>query len=333
MKLKIIIINILLISLVGCSVSRTDTPSINHKESTSNVNTEAINPPPTQEKSLDTQSNTSNNSNSTSGPTNTSAQLTLANQLPLTTSLTNIEGYHDTIQNIAEINLQLDLDDSRIAKIVEHISLYEYNYENNNIGEVAQPDSLYVLANKLNHLPSDYVPEVLVEPNILFSFDSKDEKRNLRPEAGMALESMFQSATNETLTLYAVSGYRSYKRQESIYNNKVETRGLEEADKVSARPGHSEHQTGLAMDISSLSVGLGLEYAFGQTPEGIWVAEHAHEYGFIIRYPEDKIGITGYNYEPWHLRYVGDDIASFIFENQITLEQLYSSIQNQLKDN
>ena len=125
----------------------------------------------------------------------------------------------------------------------------------------------------------------------------------------------------EGLELTAVSGYRSYKRQKSLHDTYVRRQGKAEADSVSAIPGTSEHQTGLAMDISSKSAKFQLEPIFGETAEGKWVAKHAHEFGFVIRYLEDKTETTEYSYEPWHLRYVGNPYATYIYKHHLTLEE------------
>lgn len=112
-----------------------------------------------------------------------------------------------------------------------------------------------------------------------------------------------------------LSGFRSYSNQNTIYHNYVYTHGQEEADTFSARPGHSEHQTGLAFDVGKL------DYAYGETEEGKWLAKNAHAYGFIIRYPEGKQHITGYRYEPWHIRYLGVDLATRVYNSGLTLEE------------
>ncbi|MBC7960961.1 MAG: M15 family metallopeptidase, partial [Vallitaleaceae bacterium] len=131
---------------------------------------------------------------------------------------------------------------------------------------------------------------------------------------------------DEGLNIYAVSGYRSYSKQETIYNGNVSSMGQVEANKVSAIPGQSEHQTGLSMDVSCQSSGFDLVTAFGETEEGQWLAAHAHEYGFIIRYPKDKTEITQYSYEPWHIRYVGVTLATELYEKDITLDQFYEQL-------
>lgn len=186
---------------------------------------------------------------------------------------------------------------------------------------VNNPDDILVLVNKERNLTSDYKPDDLVIPNVRFSFEGNDQKRYLRKEAATALEELFEDAEKEGIIFYAVSGYRSYERQQVLFNYRAERDGIEEANKLTARPGQSEHQTGLAMDVSSQSVNLSLESSFGQTTEGIWLKENAHRFGFIIRYLKDKTDITGYSYEPWHIRYVGKDAAKEIYESNITLEE------------
>lgn len=125
---------------------------------------------------------------------------------------------------------------------------------------------------------------------------------------------MQEDAEAEGLYLQLSSGYRSYYDQVVVYNGYVNEVGYETADTFSARPGFSEHQTGLVIDLNSI------DDSFGYTPEAAWVAEHAHEYGFIIRYPDGMESITGYKYEPWHIRYVGSEVATEIYNRQTCLE-------------
>lgn len=189
------------------------------------------------------------------------------------------------------------------------------------VAYVTNSDAIEVIVNKQRNLNSDYEPEDLVVPDILFSFSGDDPKKQLRKEAARAIEQLFAAAKDDQIELAGVSGYRSYSRQEAIFARNVKTKGEKEARRVSAYPGQSEHQTGLAMDVSSKSVNYELEETFGASKEGKWLAEHAHEYGFIIRYPQDKEHLTGYSYEPWHIRYVGKEIAQEIFKLGLTLEQ------------
>lgn len=153
-----------------------------------------------------------------------------------------------------------------------------------------------LIANKTFALPADYNPGV-------------DE------EAGNALEGMIAAAREEGIALWVVSGFRSYNTQAAIYANYTARDGAAAADRYSARPGHSEHQTGLAFDLNSL------EQTFGATPEGQWLAANCHKYGFIIRYPEEKEDITGYMYEPWHVRYLGEETAQKVYESGLCLEE------------
>ncbi len=195
------------------------------------------------------------------------------------------------------------------------------------IGEVTNPDDIHVVVNKDRSLPEGYYPDDLVVPNIPFSFSDVVEKSHLRAEAAEAIERLFELADEDGIELYAVSGFRSYERQVEVFNYSAETNGQEEAETTSAHPGHSEHQTGLAMDVSSRSNNLELTEAFGETEEGRWLAENAHRAGFIIRYLEGEEDITGYSYEPWHIRYVGD-IAEEIFQKGITLEEFMGFTTN-----
>ncbi|WP_438347813.1 M15 family metallopeptidase [Paenibacillus sp. FA6] len=188
---------------------------------------------------------------------------------------------------------------------------------------VTNPEAMTVIVNKQRRLPEGYEPKDLVEPNVPFSFDGPHEKRMMRKEAAEALEKLFARAESEGIELRAVSGYRSYARQKVIYETNVRNRGEEEASRVSSAPGNSEHQTGLTIDVSSPSVGNALEESFGQTREGKWLAEHAPEYGFVIRYLEGAEDKTGYIYEPWHIRYFGTDLAPGLAASALTVEEYF----------
>lgn len=186
------------------------------------------------------------------------------------------------------------------------------------------PSSITVLVNRDYLLPASYTPANLVEPKIRFSFNYKSDKRLLRKEAARALEKMFRQAEKKkNIILCGVSGYRSYQRQREIYLRNVALFGRSTTDTESATPGSSEHQTGLTIDISCASVSYGLIQAFADSREGRWVAKNAHKFGYIIRYPEGKSKITGYHYEPWHIRYVGTAVATYLYENNLTLEEYY----------
>lgn len=188
---------------------------------------------------------------------------------------------------------------------------------------VTNPESLTVIANKERFLPDGYVPPDLVVPDVAFSYDGVLEKSHMRKKAAEALEQLFAAAKKEGLDLRAVSGYRSYKRQVAIYNNNVATKGKAYTDRVSARPGTSEHQTGLAIDVSGPGIGYGLEQSFGATAEGKWLKKNAPDYGFVIRYTENGESKTGYTWEPWHIRYIGKDLAEDVTAKGLTLEEYF----------
>lgn len=163
-----------------------------------------------------------------------------------------------------------------------------------------------MIANKSYSMPADFDPGV-------------------NQEALDAFNEMAADVADEGLSIYISSDYRSYYDQERIYNNYVERDGQEAADTYSSRPGHSDHQTGLAFDLNSI------DDSFGYTPESDWVAANAHKYGFIIRFPEGKEDITGYQYEPWHIRYLGVEKATEVFESGLCLEE-FLNIDSVYKD-
>lgn len=190
----------------------------------------------------------------------------------------------------------------------------------------AEPESLTVMVNKQFKLPDGYKPADLVYPDVPFIFSEMIEKRMMRKTAAGALEQLFAGAKQDGVYLAGVSAYRSEQTQTSLFNNYVARDGEEKARTYSAVPGHSEHQTGLAIDVSGSDGKCAAESCFAGTKEAGWLAAHAAEYGFIIRYPEGKQGITGYMYEPWHIRYVGQDIAKEIAAKGITLEEYYDAV-------
>jgi len=189
---------------------------------------------------------------------------------------------------------------------------------------IENPYDVLDLINKENLLPSDYEPEDLTVPDVRFSFEEDHPKKQLRKVAADALEELFAAADLAGHELFALSGYRSYDTQASIFASNAEKHGEEKANTFSARPGESEHQSGLTMDVTSRSANFDLIIEFGQTPEGIWLAENAHEFGFIIRFLEGKEDITKYQYEPWHIRYVGIKAATEIKEKEVTLEEYFA---------
>ncbi|MFS0783186.1 M15 family metallopeptidase [Bacillus sp. 1P06AnD] len=195
--------------------------------------------------------------------------------------------------------------------------------DSNAIEVVSKPDDITVLVNKKYRLPDHYVPNDLVYPNVPFIFDEKIDKRKMRKKAAEALKKMFDAAKLDGIYLAGASGYRSEATQKTLFDNYVNKDGLEEADKYSAHPGHSEHQTGLSIDVSGITGEFAIEDGFANTVEAKWLEQHAPEYGFIIRFPKGKENITGYKYEPWHIRYLGIKLATEITQKGMTLEEYY----------
>lgn len=198
----------------------------------------------------------------------------------------------------------------------------------NKVEYIENEDNLLVLANKDFSLQPKYEPSDLVVPDVKFSFgDTTIEKAHMRKIAASHLKTMFQGAKDAGYTLFAVSGYRSYQRQQEVFQAEVSSKGEKKAREAVAFPGTSEHQTGLAMDISSESQSYNLTEAFGETPEGKWLMKHAHEYGFILRYLKGKESVTKYEYESWHYRYVGKEAATIIYKHDWTLEEFFDHVK------
>lgn len=191
---------------------------------------------------------------------------------------------------------------------------------------LTDPTSPWVIANKHNALsPKTYVPADLVVPNVPLRSNITSDEKQLRVETARALEKMIAAAKVDGVSLNVQSGYRSYNFQVTLYNRYVQQQGQAQADTQSARPGYSEHQTGFSVDLGGATrPSCNIETCYGDTTEGKWIAEHAHEYGFVVRYPEGKTSITGYVYEPWHLRYVGTELSTEMNKTQVlTLEEFF----------
>ena len=204
---------------------------------------------------------------------------------------------------IRNINVHLDKD------------FYEVEYETDTSLDTQ------MLVNKYYLLSSDYAPDDLVSVPQTYSWGELGSQK-VREVAYNAFLDMWNAAEQEGYYLMINSSYRSYQDQEAVYNNYKSSSGQKYADSIAARPGSSEHQTGLAIDIFSKTNTN--RNSFTDSPEAKWLEDNAHKYGFILRYPEDKVDITGYSYESWHFRYVGEDIATYIYEHDITFEEYYA---------
>ena len=190
-------------------------------------------------------------------------------------------------------------------------------------GNASSPRSLVVISgvtyfngilivNKSYSMPASYKPTSALNMDIC--------KYCFTEETRASYNEMVNAAKNDGISLDVVSGFRSYETQNQLYNGYVSRDGKEAADTYSARPGHSEHQTGLAFDVNLAGD------AFNNTPEAKWVNDNCYKYGFIIRYPKGKTNYTGYKYESWHLRYVGKELAEILYNNGdwVTLEEYFN---------
>lgn len=161
-----------------------------------------------------------------------------------------------------------------------------------------------------------YIDGIMIA-NKTYSIPSNYNPGKLTADCQAAFNEMKQSAAEDGCELYISSGFRSYSLQKSLYERYCARDGKAAADRYSARPGNSEHQTGYAIDLNTIT------YSFANTTEGKWVAANCYKYGFILRYPEDKESITGYRYEPWHIRYVGIALATDIYNSGLCLEEYF----------
>ncbi len=185
-----------------------------------------------------------------------------------------------------------------------------------NIRVIDNANRIDVLVNKNYKLKSDFIPNNLVKLNLKYSTDDK----YMVEEAAYNFEKLSEEAYKKNYKIIAVSTYRSYQYQEKLFNYYAKTKGMDYALSCSAKPGHSEHQTGLAVDVMGSNEDYDL---FEQAKEFNWMKKNAYKYGFILRYPKGKEKITGFKYEPWHYRYVGTKIAKEIYKKKITLEEYF----------
>jgi zinc D-Ala-D-Ala carboxypeptidase len=189
--------------------------------------------------------------------------------------------------------------------------------------DVNNKESLIFIVNKKRPMDLAHVPQKLVTPKVNLRLDAGTEQMLLVDVAAAGVESLFSDAKKAGHDLVFSSGYRSSAYQKQLYDLYVNRDGPEVADRSSARAGYSEHQTGLAVDVNYATEQCSLDICFGDTPAGKWIAENSHLYGFIVRYQNGKTAITGYQYEPWHLRYVGVETATKIFQSGKTMEEYF----------
>ena len=191
------------------------------------------------------------------------------------------------------------------------------------ISDASLNKGILVLMNKYLKLPDNYEPSDLETISSTYFISGNAGVRKLRKEAKQAFEKLSADAIKNGTPVYGQSAYRSFSRQKSLYDRAVNNYGVKQADSDTARPGHSEHQTGLAIDVSSTKGGnMG---SFGNTKSYTWMQNNAHKYGFIMRYPKNQTNITGFIYESWHYRYVGIDVATDMHDNHsdLTYDEYY----------
>ena len=180
---------------------------------------------------------------------------------------------------------------------------------------VENPDDVTVLVNKLHEIPKGWKPDDLE--------DVIDCHQQLRHEANEAYTKFYQAAKAKGIAIYTISGYREPETQQLYWDNSVKVFGEEHAIQYNAYPRRSEHELGLSVDISYTTEGDRLSEKVADSALGKFIESDAYKYGFILRYPQDKVRITGYSYEPWHIRYVGVDLATKLHNENITLEEYY----------
>jgi LAS superfamily LD-carboxypeptidase LdcB len=194
---------------------------------------------------------------------------------------------------------------------------------NTSLYSTSKPGSIWWIVNKNRSLPPGYVPPNLSIPNVTLRLDRDNESMKVNSSITKNIEEMFAASEKAGNPLLFASGYRSEEYQRQLYQSYTEQGGQAFADKTSAKPGTSEHQTGYAFDVCELNKDCVLEKSFADTKAGIWLKNNAHKYGFIIRYLDGKENETGYDYEPWHLRYVGAELATELHNSNRTMEDFF----------
>ncbi len=195
------------------------------------------------------------------------------------------------------------------------------------VSDYHQTNNIWMLVNKTNPISITYTPTNLKIPNIYTNPEKGDEERSVRADIEQPLIDMFTAAQTDGYSLMIGSGYRSANLQSIYFNSLAGSVGELIANQSIARPGQSEHQTGLTVDISTVARNCYLLDCFAETNDGIWLINNSYKFGFILRYPEGKELITGLIYEPWHFRYVGIDLATALYESKLTLDEAWPYLE------
>ena len=212
----------------------------------------------------------------------------------------------------------LNTNDKSFTDVVAIVNVGAYNnwYSNTKATDLSKGN--LILVNKFYSLDNTYNSDDMVKVSSTYSYGTNQK---ITKDTFDAFLSMWKDAKKENLTLIINSSYRSYEEQDEVYNEYKSSHGEKEADRIAARPGYSEHQTGMAVDIQTYGSRAATFEAFDEFK---WLQENAYKYGFILRYPKDKEYLTGYEYESWHYRYVGVDVATYIHNNNITFDEYYA---------
>ena len=209
--------------------------------------------------------------------------------------------------------------DDSLTKVISIVNVgadHEW-YDEKYVKEADTKQEKLILINKFNHIDKKYTPKNIIAVSNQYAYGSN----SITEETFNAFKNMFYAAKKEDLTLIITSSYRDYETQDKLWNQYANAYGDDYADSVSARAGYSEHQSGYALDIVTYNSVMN---DFEKTDEFKWLQKHAHEYGFILRYPKGKEYLTGYDYESWHYRYVGTDVAKAIHDKGITFDEYYA---------
>lgn len=219
--------------------------------------------------------------------------------------------HEDKLERYLKYNKDNDLS---YENLITYVNANLDNKYYTNVINIDDPENILVIVNKYHKLDNNFVPSDLE------AIDSKYNKgfnNKMRHVARLAFEEMCKAALEDGITIYSGSAYRSYSYQLSLYNRYVASNGFDDAETFSARAGYSEHQTGLATDIMNAK----LDFISANDKEYDWLINNSYKYGFILRYPKGKENITGYMYEEWHFRYLGIDVATKLFEENITYDE------------
>ncbi len=228
------------------------------------------------------------------------------------TNILNLNYFHeDNLKRYLTYNKEKELSAEDLITYV-NIGLDKKYYTD--VTKLTNLEDLQIIVNKYHVLPNNYVPSDLeaISPKYNKGYNNK-----MRHVARIAFEEMCEAALKDNIIIYSGSAYRSYNYQLNLYNRYVNQQGFAKAETFSARAGYSEHQTGLATDIMNKNQ----EYIDANTKEYTWLVNNSYKYGFNLRYPKDKENVTGYMYEEWHFRYLGKDIATYLYENNLTYDE------------